>query len=149
MLDEYTCAVRRSSPVHNGDTVIDKPGPMHVQVVEEVEREGKRKGGRKKRERKKETQEMDNIATNYTSRSLTSRLFTARLVTGPRVYHVVHDRVLFLDAVEIQFLRQFLPRAYHLPVDDVVSHRPRDPRAKLLPFFKDAYFFRKLIYEVS
>lgn len=38
VLDEYTCAVRRSSPVHNGDTVIDKPGPMHVQVVGEVDR---------------------------------------------------------------------------------------------------------------
>lgn len=57
MLDEYTCAVRRSSPVHNGDTVIDKPGPMHVQVVgevEEIEREReRRKGERKKNERKK------------------------------------------------------------------------------------------------
>lgn len=38
MLDENTCAMRRSSPVHNGDAVIDKPGPMHVQVVGEIKR---------------------------------------------------------------------------------------------------------------
>jgi len=78
VLDEYTCAVRRSSPVHNGDAVIDKPGPMHVQVVGETKREkerGKeeeRKKNRRERERERET--LMWIATNYTSRSLTSRL---------------------------------------------------------------------------
>jgi len=61
VLDEYTCAVRRSSPVHNGDAVIDKPGPMHVQVVGETKREkerGKeeeRKKNRRERERERDT----------------------------------------------------------------------------------------------
>lgn len=69
------------------------------------------------------------IATNYTSRSLTPRLFAAGLVTGPRVYHVVHDVVLIFAAVETQFL---FPRAYHLPADDVVSHRPSSGRESIL-----------------
>jgi len=53
VLDEYTCAVRRSSPVHNGDAVIDKPGPMHVQVVGETKREERERERGKEEERKK------------------------------------------------------------------------------------------------
>lgn len=53
--------------------------------------------------------------------------FAAGLVTGPRVYHVVHDRVLVL--VEAQFL---LPRAYHFPAGDVVSHRLNSAQGSIL-----------------
>lgn len=52
MLDEYTCAVKRLLPVHNEDAVIDKPGPMHVQVIGETKRE--RRGGREEKEKVRE-----------------------------------------------------------------------------------------------
>ena len=58
MLDEYTCAVSRLSPVHNEDAVIDKPGPMHVQVIGETKREREReRGGGRERESEGEKQE--------------------------------------------------------------------------------------------
>lgn len=75
LVDEYTCAVRRSSPVHNEDAVIDKPGSMHVRIV--GERKGKGGVGTKgmKQKKKKKHRDVDNIATNYTTRFLTRRAY--------------------------------------------------------------------------
>jgi len=44
--------------VHNEDAVIDKPGPMHVQVIGETKREREReRGGGRERESEGEKQE--------------------------------------------------------------------------------------------
>jgi len=72
--------------------------------------------------------------------------FAAGLVAGPRVYHVVHDRVLIV--VEAQFL---LSRAYHLPAGNVVSHRPSSARESILeavyPLRVELARLRKRSYE--
>lgn len=49
--------------------------------------------------------------------------FSVRFVARSDVYHIVQQSISIIRAVQTQFLHQFLPRAYHFPIRNIISHR--------------------------
>lgn len=50
-------------------------------------------------------------------------VFSVRFVARSDVYHIVQQSISIIRAVQTQFLHQFLPRAYHFPIRNIISHR--------------------------